>query len=96
MGGWKGFVATLAVLVGLALAPISHAQAPAAPILEAPAILGLPEASQASVRRFLNLNTPRVLAFGPNGTFGWQAGGGDAAFFPGRSLSETQPCLAPE
>ena len=76
MAGWKGFVAALAALIGLAAAPISHAQAPAAPILEAPAILGLPEASQASVRRFLNLNTPRVLAFGPNGTFGWHAGGG--------------------
>ena len=90
MAGWKGFVAALAALIGLAAAPISHAQAPAAPILEAPAILGLPETSQASVRRFLNLNTPRVLAFGPNGTFGWQAGGGDAAFVEQTALSNCE------
>ena len=40
MAGWKGFVATLAALLGLAAAQISHAQAPVAPILEAPAIFG--------------------------------------------------------
>jgi hypothetical protein len=36
----------------------------------------------------LNLNTPRVLAFGPNGTFGWQAGGGDAAFVEQTALEQ--------
>jgi pimeloyl-ACP methyl ester carboxylesterase len=95
MTAWKGFVAALVGLVGLALAPLSHAQAPAAPILEAPAILGLPEASQASVRRFLNLNTPRVLAFGPNGTFGWQAGGGDAAFVEQTALANCERRAGP-
>jgi phosphoglycolate phosphatase-like HAD superfamily hydrolase len=90
MVGWRGFFAALAALFGLASPPISHAQAPAAPILEAPAILGLPEASQASVRRFLNLNTPRVPAFGPNGTFGWQAGGGDAAFVEQTALTNCE------
>lgn len=95
MTAWKGLVASVAGLVGLALAPLSHAQAPAAPILEAPAILGLPEASQASVRRFLNLNTPRVLAFGPNGTFGWQAGGGDAAFVEQTALSNCERRAGP-
>ncbi|MCA3272692.1 MAG: alpha/beta hydrolase [Roseomonas sp.] len=90
MAAWRGLVATLAGIVGLALASISHAQAPAAPILEAPTILGLPEASHPSVRRFLNLNTPRVLAFGPNGTFGWQAGGGDAAFVEQTALTNCE------
>ena len=46
MAAWRGLVATLVGIVGLALASISHAQAPAAPILEAPTSLGLPEASQ--------------------------------------------------
>ncbi|MCA3340968.1 MAG: hypothetical protein ING24_00810 [Roseomonas sp.] len=90
MAAWRGSVATLAGIVGLALASISHAQAPAAPILEAPTILGLPDASHPSVRRFLNLNTPRVLAFGPNGTFGWQAGGGDAAFVEQTALTNCE------
>jgi len=57
MAAWKGLVAAVAGLVGLALAPLGHAQAPAVPILEAPTILGLPETSHPSVRRFLNLNT---------------------------------------
>jgi hypothetical protein len=74
MAGWKGLIVALAALIGLAAAPASHAQAPAPPILEAPAVLGLPEASHASVRRFLNLNTPRALAFGPEWRF-WLAGG---------------------
>ena len=95
MAAWKGLVAAVAGLVGLALAPASRAQAPAAPILEAPAILGLPETSQASVRRFLNLNTPRVLAFGPNGTFGWQAGGGDAAFVEQTALASCERRAGP-
>jgi hypothetical protein len=95
MAGWKGFVAALAALIGLVAAPISHAQAPAAPILEAPAILGLPEASHASVQRFLNLNTPRVLAFGPNGVFGWQAGGGDAAFVEKTALTNCERRAGP-
>jgi len=90
MAAWKGLIAAVAGLLGLVLAPLSHAQAPAAPILEAPAILGLPDTSHASVRRFLNLNTPRVLAFGPNGTFGWQAGGGDAAFVEQTALSNCE------
>ena len=54
MPAWKGLIVALAALIGLAAAPASHAQAPAPPILEAPAVLGLPEASHASVRRFLN------------------------------------------
>jgi hypothetical protein len=90
MAAWKGLVAAIMGLLGLALAPLGHAQAPAAPILEAPTILGLPETSHASVRRFLNLNTPRVLAFGPNGTFGWQAGGGDAAFVEQTALADCE------
>jgi hypothetical protein len=37
---------------------------------------GLGPADQANVERFLRMNTPRVLALGPNGAFGWRAGGG--------------------
>ena len=88
-------IVALAALIGLAAAPASHAQAPAPPILEAPAVLGLPEASHASVRRFLNLNTPRALAFGPNGAFGWQAGGGDAAFVEQTALTNCEKRAGP-
>ena len=95
MAGWKGVIVALAALIGLAAAPASHAQAPAPPILEAPAVLGLPEASHASVRRFLNLNTPRALAFGPNGAFGWQAGGGDAAFVEQTALTNCEKRAGP-
>ena len=50
--------------------------APAAaqvPLLDLPNTPGLREADRASIARFLTMNTPRVLAFGPNGAFGWNA-----------------------
>ena len=94
---WRfgGFVGAAAVLIGLGVVQVSHAQAPIMPILEAPAILDLPEASHASVRRFLNLNTPRALAFGPNGVFNWQAGGGDAAFVEQTALTNCERRAGP-
>ena len=95
MRRWKGFVVALATLIGLGLAPISHAEGPQAPILEAPAILGLPASSHASVQRFLNLNTPRALAFGPDGVFNWQAGGGDAAFVERAALNNCERRAGP-
>jgi alpha-beta hydrolase superfamily lysophospholipase len=33
----------------------------------------LKEADRANVARFLRMNTPRALAFGPDGAFGWQS-----------------------
>ena len=44
-----------------------------APLLELPDTPGLRDADRANIARFLTMNTPRVLALGPNGAFGWQA-----------------------
>lgn len=71
-------VFTLAVL--LALTQIGSSLAQVVPILDAARVLGLPTSNNADIERFLRLNTPRAFAVGPNNTFGWQAGGGDAAF----------------
>jgi hypothetical protein len=49
------------------------AQAP--PLLALPAESGVRPADRANVERFLRMNTPRVLALGPDGGFGWQSGG---------------------
>ncbi len=55
------------------------AQGSAVPLLDVASWPGLAERDRASARRFLAMNLPRALALGPNGAFGWQAGGGDAA-----------------
>ncbi len=61
-----------------------------------PAILGLTQdpALNAEVRaaanRFLMHNLPRAFAAGPGGSFGWQTGGGDAAFVEQRALESCQ------
>ena len=90
MRGGHGWVVALSAMLALGSAHVGHAQSPTAPILEAPALLGAPPASHASIQRFLALNTPRVMAFGPNGAFGWQAGGGDAAFVEQTALARCE------
>jgi len=61
-----------------------------------PAILGLAQApalnaeARASAVRFVLMNMPRAFATGPGGAFGWQAGGGDAAFVEQRALESCQ------
>jgi hypothetical protein len=60
----------LPLLLLLAALP-ALAQAP--PILALPQLPGLKEADRANVARFLRMNTPRALAFGPDGAFGWNA-----------------------
>jgi hypothetical protein len=59
------------LLLLLLLAAPALAQAP--PILALPQSPGLKEADRANVARFLRMNTPRALAFGPDGAFGWNA-----------------------
>lgn len=65
----------LLLLVLAALAVPAAAQRPP-PLLEVARSPGLAPADRANVERFLRMNLPRVLALGPDGAFGWQAGGG--------------------
>ncbi len=60
----------LILLLLLAAAP-APAQTP--PILALPQSPGLREADRPNVARFLRMNTPRALALGPDGAFGWNA-----------------------
>jgi alpha-beta hydrolase superfamily lysophospholipase len=60
------------------------------PLLDVAGIPGLAERDHRFAQRFLVLNTPRVLAIGPNGGFGWQAGGGDAAEVERRAMANCQ------
>jgi hypothetical protein len=62
----------LVLLLLLLLAAPALAQAP---LLELPQAPGLREADRGNVARFLRMNLPRALAFGPDGAFGWHAGG---------------------
>ena len=83
-----GLVFGLALLLALAPRPIAWAQG--VPILDAARVLGLPASNNADLERFLRLNTPRAFAIGPNGAFGWQAGGGDAAHVEQRAIASCE------
>ncbi|MGG5809417.1 hypothetical protein [Falsiroseomonas sp. CW058] len=63
---------TFLPFLALLLAAPALAQAP---LLDLPQAPGLREADRANVARFLRMNLPRALAFGPDGAFGWHAGG---------------------
>ncbi len=77
-------LALLMLLMGLP----ANAQQPA--ILELARDPALGAEARASAARFLLMNLPRAYATGPNGGFGWQAGGGDAAFVEQRALESCQ------
>jgi|JI7StandDraft_1071085.scaffolds.fasta_scaffold28889_3 hypothetical protein len=66
------------LLLALLLAPAPLAApwaADGAPLLALPETAGLRPQDRANVARFLKMNTPRVLALGTEGAFGWRAGG---------------------
>jgi hypothetical protein len=67
----------LLLLVLLLAGPVLAQSRP--PLLALPETPGLSAADRTNVERFLRMNLPRALAFGPDGAFGWRAGGGDAA-----------------
>ena len=92
-------------LLALLLAPAPLAAPLASPwASEAPPLLRLPETAdprpqdRANVARFLQMNTPRVLALGTEGAFGWRAGGGSieeaesAALENCRRRGQGRPC----
>jgi hypothetical protein len=75
----------LVLLLALALAlPAGAQQRPRTfEVLDHP---GLKPADRTNVERFLRMNTPRALALGPEGAFGWQAGGGTMEQIEQRAL----------
>lgn len=75
----------LALLFLLAIAPV--AAQPRLPLFEAALDPELKPEDRANVERFLRMNTPRVLALGPGGAFGWQALGGTPAEIEQRALA---------
>lgn len=64
----------LACLLLLWLLPAAGALAQV-PLFEVVNTPGLRPQDRPNIERFLRMNTPRVLAFGPDGAFGWYAGG---------------------
>jgi len=58
--------------------PPAPVAAEATPLLALPGYPGLRPEDRGNVERFLRMNTPRVLALGADGAFGWRSGGGTA------------------
>jgi hypothetical protein len=88
------------LIAALLLAGPALGQAPTpVPLLNLASIAGLRAQDRSQAARFLTLNTPRVFAIGPNGAFGWQAGGGTAEEVESRAIetckrsSNGAPCL---
>ena len=84
----KAFALGFALVLGLA--PMRHGLAQGGSILEATTVLGAPAAMHGNIDRFLRSNTPRAFAMGPNGGFGWQSRGGDAAFVEQRAIASCE------
>jgi len=63
------------LLVALLLLLAAPALGQTVPILQLPQQPGLREADRANVARYLRMNLPRALAFGPDGAYGWYTGG---------------------
>lgn len=63
---------------------------PPVPLLGFAQALELPANARQQSERFLRLNTPRVFAAGPEGRFGWQAGGGTPEEVERRAIESCQ------
>ena len=77
------------LLLGATAPAPALAQSPP-PLLGFAEALSLPPPARSQAERFLRMNTPRVFVAGPEGRFGWQAGGGTPEEVERRALESCQ------